>query len=97
MMTSAPARAKARTICRPRPRLPPVTRATLPERSNSASLILVRPGFRLLGGLVLVRLANDVVEDVLGVVAVDRAAERGHALAGPGPVQHHGVPVRDAA
>ena len=36
MTTSAPASANACTIARPRPRLPPVTTATLPERSNSS-------------------------------------------------------------
>src|SRR5690349_6286889 len=39
MITSAPAFANARTICRPSPRLPPVTSATLPERSKSSSFI----------------------------------------------------------
>ena len=36
MTTSAPCRAKASTISRPRPRLPPVTKATLPVRSKSS-------------------------------------------------------------
>src|SRR4051812_21905990 len=35
--TSAPASANALTIDRPRPRLPPVTTATLPVRSNNSS------------------------------------------------------------
>src|SRR5262244_3084834 len=35
MMTSAPASARPRAMALPRPRLPPVTRATRPERSNN--------------------------------------------------------------
>src|SRR5438067_9293837 len=41
MMTSAPARAKPSTIARPRPRLPPVTRATLPSSTGDRSAIVI--------------------------------------------------------
>src|SRR6185369_16900081 len=37
MITSAPCSANASTISRPSPRLPPVTSATLPDRSTSAT------------------------------------------------------------
>src|SRR6266852_3047524 len=40
---SAPARAKASTISRPRPRLPPVTRATLPVRSKCRFIVSPSP------------------------------------------------------
>ena len=39
MTTSAPASAKPRAIALPSPLLPPVTRATLPVRSNSRRLM----------------------------------------------------------
>src|SRR5215212_9068311 len=40
MMTSAPASANANTISRPRPRLPPVTNATLPSRLNRSAMLI---------------------------------------------------------
>jgi len=39
-MMSAPASARARAIARPIPRVPPVTRAVLPVRSNSEDIVV---------------------------------------------------------
>src|SRR4051812_1595684 len=50
MTTSAPASANAFTIERPSPRLPPVTTATLPLRSNNSSGRTRSPFLRELAG-----------------------------------------------
>src|SRR5262249_23102078 len=62
-MTSAPASARPRAMALPSPWLPPVTRATLPERSNTAEVSCIGGGdalrcsdrgrgFKLLAGLI---------------------------------------------
>src|SRR5262245_50257311 len=42
MATAAPASPSPRAISRPRPRDPPVTRATLPERAKSSLLCILK-------------------------------------------------------
>src|SRR5258705_10831051 len=51
MITAAPAWARASTMARPRPRLPPVTRATLPLRSKRPDGSAMRSAAELLGEL----------------------------------------------